>query len=132
MAKIKKRRAALTRGGFVRVQSWDDLACTRAVFRDSRGEFVRLTTGVLYSDHKALTGRTGCILDAVAGGAYREIRMDNGETVIVPTEILVPLNLRPEEPVEYRKKRHRTFNRFKSLMEANGIRKGSNAAMVFT
>ena len=132
MAKIKKRRAALSRGGFVRVQSWDDLTCTRAVFRDDRGEFVRLSTGVMYRNHKALTGRTGCILETVAGGAYREIRMDNGETMVVPAEILVPLSLRPETPVAYRKKRHRTFNRFKSLMEKNGIRKGSNAAMVFT
>lgn len=87
-------RVPLSRGTFARVRTWDELAQTHAVYRDEYGEYIRFCTGdMVYRSNPALRGFTGVVLGPAMKGHSREMRLNNGKTVVITVEVLTPLVL---------------------------------------
>lgn len=80
----------MKRGSFVSVKSWADVATRRAVYRDANGEYVRLFTGGILRRDDGIAGRKGVIVGS-APNHHKVVRLDNGKTVELSTEVLKQL-----------------------------------------
>lgn len=80
---------AISRGRFAAVPTWDELTARRPVYRDFKGEHVRLFTGGrVYRSNMAL-GHHCCVLNNRNGQVT--IQLDNGNKAVVGAEVLLPL-----------------------------------------
>jgi len=83
-------KKTLTRGTFAAIPTWGELIKKRAVYRDGSGEHVRLYAGVSVYNDSSVVGHNGVIL-ADLPGTLKQMRLDNGRTITIGSEVLIPL-----------------------------------------
>lgn len=113
------------RGSFVRLRSWSSIAKTFEVQKDSHGEYVRFSDGGIYRRPlKSKDRMQGIILDD--RDRWKEIRMEDGSVVALPTAVLIPLIYKDGKFLPYHKKKETariSHRRWQEYMQDSIVRR---------